>query len=124
VKKGAYMDFEDVKQYCLNKKSVTMDFPFDENTLVFRVGGKIFLLTNINKPDLSINLKCDPLLAASLRQEYASITPGYHMNKRHWNTVAVDGSIPTEKILWMIDMSYDLVLKSLKKSDRELILNS
>jgi predicted DNA-binding protein (MmcQ/YjbR family) len=118
------MNFETLKQYCLYKKCVTMDFPFDDNTLVFRVGGKMFLLTNINDPNLKINLKCDPFIAESLRQEYSSITPGYHMNKRHWNTVAVDENIPNERLLWMIDMSYDLVLKSLKKADREFIINS
>jgi predicted DNA-binding protein (MmcQ/YjbR family) len=105
-------------------KCVTMDFPFDDNTLVFRVGGKMFLLTNINDPKLRINLKCDPLIAESLRQEHTSVIPGYHMNKRHWNTVFIDGSIPKEKLLWMIDMSYDLVFKSLKKADRELIINN
>lgn len=118
------MNFEDLKQYCLNKKCVTMDFPFDENTLVFRVGGKMFLLTNISDPKFKINLKCDPILAQYLRQEYTSITPGYHMNKRHWNTVSINENMPVEKLLWMIDMSYDLVLKSLRKADREMIINS
>jgi predicted DNA-binding protein (MmcQ/YjbR family) len=118
------MDFESLKQYCSNKKCVTMDFPFDDNTLVFRIGGKMFLLANINEPKFKITLKCDPLMAESLRQEYTSVIPGYHMNKRNWNTVSIDGSIPNEKLLWMIDMSYDLVLKSLKKADREQIINS
>lgn len=118
-----YLDFEGLKKYCLNKKGAFEDFPFDNCTLVFKVGGKMFVLTNIDCKPLYVNLKCDPFLCDVLRQEHTSIKPGYHMAKRHWNTVMLDGSIPDAKIYWMIDMSYELVLKSLRKVDREEIMN-
>ncbi len=116
------MELSDFRNYCLGKKGVTEAFPFDEDTLVLKVGSKMFALTNINNKDFSINLKCEPLLAQALRQEYSSITPGYHMNKQHWNTVRVDGTIEESKIKFMIDLSYELVFKGLKKSEKESIL--
>ncbi|MFC1848710.1 MmcQ/YjbR family DNA-binding protein [candidate division CSSED10-310 bacterium] len=115
------MDLEAFRQFCSQKKGVMECFPFDFETLVMKVGSKMFALTAINVRPLRINLKCDPFIAEELRAEFAAVQPGYHMNKRHWNTVTVDGSIPKEKILWMIDHSYDLVFKGLKKSEREEI---
>lgn len=114
------MNLKEFREYCLNKRGVTESFPFDEETLVLKVGSKMFALTNINKPILEINLKCDPFMAIDLRNAYSSIKPGYHMNKTHWNTVVVDGTIPEDKILFLIDLSYDLVYKGLKKSEKNL----
>lgn len=112
------MDLKQFKSYCLSKKGVTEAFPFDEETLVLKVGPKMFALTNINTPILEVNLKCDPFMSQDLRKEYSSIKPGYHMNKTHWNTVTVDGTVPEDKLLFLIDLSYDLVFKSLKKSEK------
>lgn len=114
------MDFETLKAYCLSKKGAVQDFPFDDKTLVFKVGGKMFALININELPLKVNLKCDPILAVALRQEHKEVTPGYHMNKKYWNTVVIDGVIEEVKIYFMIDMSYNLVynkLTRLKKSE-------
>jgi predicted DNA-binding protein (MmcQ/YjbR family) len=112
------MDLKEFKEYCLRKKGVTETFPFDDETLVLKVGSKMFALTNINKQILEINLKCDPFMSQDLRSEYSSIKPGYHMNKTHWNTITVDGTIPKDKLLFLIDLSYDLVYKGLKKSEK------
>lgn len=114
------MNLQEFREYCLNKRGVTESFPFDDETMVLKVGSKMFALTNINKPILEINLKCDPFMSIDLRNEYSSIKPGYHMNKTHWNTVVVDGTIPEDKILFLIDLSYDLVYKGLKKSEKIL----
>ncbi|MFA5819639.1 MAG: MmcQ/YjbR family DNA-binding protein [Bacteroidales bacterium] len=102
------MDIETLREYCISKKGVTESFPFGDDTLVFKAGGKIFALINLNG-DLSINLKCDPLLAIELRERYSSVTPGYHMNKKHWNTVLLDGSVPDKEVFSWIDHSYELV---------------
>jgi predicted DNA-binding protein (MmcQ/YjbR family) len=102
------MDIVSLRDYCISKKSATESFPFGEDTLVFKVSGKIFALVNLDG-DLSINLKCDPALAIELRERYSSVTPGYHMNKKHWNTVMLNGSIPDKEILSWIDHSYDLI---------------
>jgi len=103
------MNIETLREYCISKKGVTESFPFGEDTLVFKAGGKIFALVNLDG-DLSINLKCDPGLAIELRERYSSVTPGYHMNKKHWNTVLLDGSIPDKEVLSWIDHSYDLII--------------
>lgn len=118
------VEFDTIKKYCLEKKGTFLDFPFDNRTPVFKVGGKMFALTNIDCTPLYVNLKCDPFLCEVLRLEHASIKPGYHMAKKHWNTVVLDGSIPDEKVCWMIDMSYNLVVRSLKKQDREAVMAS
>jgi predicted DNA-binding protein (MmcQ/YjbR family) len=112
------MDLKKFRNYCLAKKGVTESFPFDDETLVLKVGSKMFALTNVNKPIFEINLKCDPLMAQDLRREYSSIKPGYHMNKTHWNTITVDGTVTEDKILFLIDLSYDLVYKGLKKNEK------
>ncbi|HZK94788.1 MAG TPA: MmcQ/YjbR family DNA-binding protein [Prolixibacteraceae bacterium] len=106
------MDIESIRVYCLTKKGVEEGFPFGDTTLVIKVGGKIFVLMNLDG-DPSMNLKCDPDRAIELREENPTIIPGYHMNKKHWNTVVLDGSLPKKLILEMIGHSYDLVLKSL-----------
>ena len=116
------MDLEVLRNYCLKKKGVTQYFPFDDETLVFRVGTKMFALTNINKTPITANLKCEPSMADALRRDYDGIKPGYHMNKLHWNTVDLSGSIAEEMIYWMIDTSYELVFKGLKKSEQEKII--
>lgn len=102
------MNIEDLREYCLGKPRTTESFPFGEDTLVFKVNGKIFALSNLDG-DLSINLKCDPSFALELREKYSSVTPGYHMNKKHWNTVYLNGTIPDREIKKWIDHSYDLV---------------
>jgi predicted DNA-binding protein (MmcQ/YjbR family) len=107
------MDIESLREYCISKEGTTESFPFGEDTLVFKVNGKIFALVNLDG-DLSINLKCDPILAIELRERYSSVTSGYHMNKKHWNTVLLDGSVHDNKVFSWIDHSYDLVIGMLK----------
>jgi len=112
------MNIESFRKYCLTKKAVTESFPFDEVTLVFKVANKIFALTSLDTPVLRVNLKCDPYRAVELREEYPSITPGFHMNKKHWNTLNVDGSFKVELLKDLVDHSYELVVKSLPKKIR------
>lgn len=114
------MNIEQLREYCISKKGVTEGFPFDKTTLVFKVMNKMFLLTDVEAP-LSMNVKCDPEKAVELREEYDCVKPGYHMNKVHWNTVVIDGSIPDQRLKGWIDDSYLLVVNSLpKKIQREL----
>lgn len=116
------MNIEEIRDFCLSLKGVTECFPFDEVTLVFKVGDKMFLLTNLDG-ELSINIKCDPDKAIELRERYSAVMPGYHMNKQHWNTIMMDGSIGVDAISgWIVD-SYNLVVASLPKSKRIEILN-
>lgn len=116
------MNIEELRTYCISLKGVTEDFPFDESTLVFKVGGKMFCLTNL-VGDLTVNLKNDPERNIELREEYPAINPGYHMNKIHWNTVGIDGSIPDDIIKNLIDESYDLVVLKLKKEEKQKLKN-
>jgi predicted DNA-binding protein (MmcQ/YjbR family) len=102
------VNLESFRDYCLKKKNVTEEFPFGEDTLVYKVSGKMFALTSI-KTFESINLKCDPEKAVELREQYDSVQPGYHMNKKHWNTVVIDGSVSDRMLKEWIDHSYDLV---------------
>lgn len=102
------MNIEILREYCISKKDVTESFPFGDDTLVFKTVGRIFALVNL-EGDLSINLKCDPARALELRERYSSVTPGYHMNKKHWNTIYVDGTVPDKEIFSWVDHSYDLV---------------
>lgn len=111
------MDIKIYRDYCLKKKGVTEEFPFGASTLVYKVMGKVFTLADI-EPFERINLKCNPETALQLREMYEGVTPGYHMNKRHWNTVSIDGSIPDQKICQWIDASYELVVDKLSKKDR------
>jgi predicted DNA-binding protein (MmcQ/YjbR family) len=108
------MDIEEYRNYCLAKAGVTEEFPFDNNTLVFKVMGKMFALTGVESFS-SINLKCDPEKAVELREQYEAVLPGYHMNKTHWNTVLIDGTINNRLLQQWIDHSYDLVVASLPK---------
>jgi predicted DNA-binding protein (MmcQ/YjbR family) len=116
------MDIADIIRYCETKPGAGKDLPFDLSTIVMKVGGRMFLLGDVNADPPWINLKCDPELAEELRKEYPAVTPGYHMSKRHWNTVVLDGSIRDEAIYWMIDHSYDLVLRGLPRKVREGIV--
>lgn len=112
------MNIEEFRNYCLEKKAVTESFPFDETTLVFKVMNKMFALTDV-EDDFSINLKCDPGKAIRLREQYPDLVlPGYHMNKKLWNTVVVDGKIPDNLLYQWIDESYDLIVASLPKAKR------
>jgi predicted DNA-binding protein (MmcQ/YjbR family) len=108
------MNVEELRDYCLSKKGAEECFPFDDVTLVVKVGGKMFALINLDG-ELSINLKCDPDKAQELRETYNSITPGYHMNKKLWNTVFIDNTISNKLIKELIDHSYTLVYNSLPK---------
>lgn len=112
------MNIEDFYNYCISKPDVTEDFPFDKDTLVFKVKEKIFALTSLKKweeGDHSVNLKCDPDYALELRSEYEAVQPGYHMHKKHWNTVFFNQDVPDKLILELIDHSYELVAKANKK---------
>jgi len=111
------MNIEDFRNYCIAKSGVTEEFPFDNKTLVFKVMGKMFALTGIDAFN-SINLKCEPNLALQLREGFHSIKPGYHMSKKHWNTVEVNGDVIDKKIFELIDLSYNLVIKGLTKKKR------
>ena len=111
------MNIESFRTYGLNKKGVTEEFPFDEETLVLKVMGKMFALANVND-FTSINLKCDPENAIELREKYAAVQPGYHMSKKHWNTVLIDGSIPDKLLRLWIDESYQLVASGLTKTQK------
>lgn len=104
-------NFEELSVFCLSLRGAVLEYPFDEKTPVFKTGGKIFCLAAREISPMRINLKCDPDLARSLRDSYPAITPGYHMNKTHWNSVLLDGSIEADKIRWMITHSHSLVCK-------------
>jgi predicted DNA-binding protein (MmcQ/YjbR family) len=113
------MDIETIREYCLAKKEVEESFPFGETTLVFKVRGKIFFLAGLENPVLQFNVKCDPEKAIEWREQFAAVQPGYHMNKKLWNTVIVDGSISGRILREMIDDSYRLVVLSLPKKAQE-----
>lgn len=112
------MNIEGFRTYCLQKQGVSESFPFGESTLVFKVMDKMFALTGL-EGDFRINLKCDPEEAIHLRERHPAVLPGYHMNKKHWNTVVIDGSLNEKLVLQMIDNSYWLVIASLPKKLRE-----
>lgn len=115
------MDIDDLRDYCLGKPFTSEGFPFDNDTLVFKVAGKIFALVSLDTQPLRVNLKCNPELAIELREEFSAILPGYHMNKQHWNTLLLDGSIPRSKVLELIDHSYKLIFDSLPSKTRALL---
>jgi predicted DNA-binding protein (MmcQ/YjbR family) len=110
------------REYCLSKPGVSEDTPFDENTLCFKVGGKIFAITDIELFE-SVNLKCDPEQSILLREKYPGIIPGYHMNKKHWNTVLLDGSVGDKLILELTDHSYHLVFDGLSRKTQATLLS-
>lgn len=115
------MHIEQFREYCLAKKGVTDDFPFDEVTLCVRVMGKIFAITGLDAAQFTVNLKCDPDYALELREQYPEVQPGWHMNKKHWNTVDFEGALDDRTLRQLIDHSYEQVVKSLKKSEREAL---
>ena len=120
------MNIEQIRDYCLSKKGTTEEFPFDENALVFKVLGKMFALTSLKGWESgiqSINLKCDPDYAQELRAEYESIEPGFHMSKKHWNTIRLfKDELPPQFILQLIDHSYNMVVKRMPKKLRDTII--
>lgn len=119
------MDLQTYYEYCLSKKGVTEHFPFDEETLVFKVGGKMFALsslTNWEKRIPSVNLKCNPERAEELRAQYHAIAPGFHMSKTHWNTVTIHSDVSDAILKELIDHSYELVCSSLTKKLQQEIL--
>ena len=118
------MNIQSYSEYCLKKSGVTEHFPFDEDTLVFKVGGKMFALSSLTeweKGSPSVNLKCEPERAEELRAQYEDISPGYHMSKIHWNTVRVNNNVNDNMIYELIDDSYGLVFNSLPKKLRDEI---
>jgi predicted DNA-binding protein (MmcQ/YjbR family) len=114
------MNIEELREYCLNKKGVIEDFPFGEETLVFKVGDKIFLLTGLEEAE-RFNAKCDPERAIELRAEHEEVIPGWHMNKKHWNTVYMNGRLTNKQIKEIIDHSYQLVFDGLPRKIKEEI---
>jgi len=113
---------EVLEKYCLDKKGVIKQYPFDKYVAVYKVGNKMFALSNDTESPLRVNVKCNPLYALELRSIYEAVNAGYHMNKKHWNTVTCDGSISTEEIFSWIDDSYALVFNALSKKEKALIL--
>jgi len=112
------MDAVEFREYCLTKPKATEGTPFGETVLVFKVAGKMFALMSLDEIPPTANLKCDPDLALELRDRYEQVRPGYHMNKKHWNTVEIEGGIPETELRKMIDHSYDLVVQSLPRATR------
>ena len=110
------MNLEWLREYCLKKENVEETLPFGPDVLVYKVAGKMFLLTSLDSEDFSFSVKCDPDLALELRANYAAVQPGYHLNKKHWNTIIPDGSISSKQLKEWIDHSYELVAKNSKKS--------
>lgn len=116
------MNIEEFRDYCLRKKKVMECFPFDDKTLVFKVAGKMFALAGLDQYPAKINLKCDSEKSIALREEFIDINPGFHMNKKHWNTVTIEGVLHDDLICELIDHSYDLVVKSLPLLIRNTII--
>lgn len=116
------MNIESLQAYCLTKKGVTEEAPFGPDNLVYKVGGKMFLLASLDADPLRFNVKCDPDEAEQLRDQYPCVLPGYHMNKKHWNTVIADGSVNNKLLQQWIDASYQLVFDSLPKKTQQEIL--
>lgn len=115
------MNIEEFRDYCLSKKYVTESFPFDNTTLVFKVAEKMFALSGLEHQPTTVNLKCDPERAIELRGEFDDVIAGFHMSKKHWNTITIEGNISNEMIKELIDHSYDLVVKGMtKKKQKEL----
>ena len=112
------MNFDVLREYALKKSHATESQPFGDDVLVFKVMNKIFMMMDFEIPT-NLNLKCDPEIAVELRERYNAVLPGHHMNKKHWNTIILDNTIPPKEILKMVDNSYNLVVKSLPKSKRE-----
>ncbi len=112
------MNIESLRDYCLSKPGAEETLPFGPDTLVYKVGGKVFLLTGLDEEELRFNVKCEPGKALELREEFPCVLPGFHMNKKHWNTIVVDGSVSSSLLKQWIDDSYALVVQSLAKKTR------
>ncbi|MCC9138256.1 MmcQ/YjbR family DNA-binding protein [Pontibacter silvestris] len=115
------MSIEDFRDYCLAKHGTSEETPFDDDTLVFKVCGKIYALTSISNFKSGINLKCNPELAVELRERYCCVVPGYHMSKKHWNTVLPNNCVPDILVLKWTDDSYNLIAEKLTKAQKQLI---
>src|SRR5882762_9604822 len=118
------MDLAQFREYCLRKHSASESTPFGPDVLAFKVSGKMFALAALDEVPIIVNLKCDPDLALELRDRYEQVTPGYHMNKRHWNTVEIESGVPDAEVLKMVDHSYNLVAKTLPKSTAKVAVRS
>jgi len=115
------MNAEELRDYCLSLRGTREDFPFGPGTSAFKVAGKIFALSRLSECPLRVSLKCDPSLAEELRKAHPAVIPGYHLNKRHWNTVVIDGSLPDAIISNMVEDSYDLVVNKLPRAQRQAL---
>lgn len=115
------MNIEEFRTFCLAKKGVTEGTPFGEQTLVFKVMEKMFALTNLESDEFRVNLKCDPDWSIELREQYSEVQPGYHMNKKHWNTVNFEDSLEDDFLIKLTNHSYDLVVSKLKKADKAIL---
>ena len=113
------MNIETLREYCLSKSGVEETLPFGPDTLVYKVGGKAFLLTGLDSEELRFNVKCDPDKALELREEFPCVLPGWHMNKKHWNTIVVDGSVSVKQLKEWIDQSYNLVVGGQSKTKKK-----
>jgi predicted DNA-binding protein (MmcQ/YjbR family) len=118
-RKKTKMNVEEIREYCLLKPAVEEGFPFDQTTLVFKVGGKMFLLMSLDSNPITFNAKCKPDKAIELREKFHCVQPGYHMSKVHWNTITCNGSVPKKMIFSWIDDSYELIVASLPKKIQE-----
>jgi predicted DNA-binding protein (MmcQ/YjbR family) len=115
---------DELKRLCLGRPGAVEEFPFTPDVSVFKVGGRMFALSDLGASPLKVSLKCDPELAESLRATYSEITAGYHLNKRHWNTIDLEGSLPGELVKQMLEDSYDLVVAQLPRAKREELANT
>jgi predicted DNA-binding protein (MmcQ/YjbR family) len=115
------MNAAELRDYCFSLLGTHEEFPFGPDTSAFKVAGKIFALSRLSEHPLRVSLKCDPSLAEELRKTHPAVIPGYHLNKRHWNTVTIDGSLPDETISDMVEDSYDLILSKLPRSRRQAL---
>jgi len=116
------VDLESFREYCLSKPAANEGTPFGEDVVVFKVGGKMFALAALDEVPATVNLKCDPDLALEWRDRYEQVQPGYHMNKKHWNTVEIGTGIPDAELRKMIDHSYELVVKGLPRATRKKLM--
>jgi predicted DNA-binding protein (MmcQ/YjbR family) len=121
IRRSAHMNIDTLRSHCLAKAGCEECFPFDDQTLVFKVGGKIFCLAALDSIPLQINLKCDPERAVELREQYDAILPGYHMNKKHWNTLILGAALPTALVRELVDHSYQLVRRTLPANVRAIL---
>lgn len=117
----AAMNAVKLRDHCLSFTGVEETFPFGPRTSVFKVGGKMFALSQLGADSLRVSLKCEPALAEALRQTHAAVIPGYHLNKRHWNTVILDGSLPDQAVRDMVEDSYDIVVSKLPRAERRAL---